>query len=132
MARGPRHATRRAHYLLRLIAGVGGAGIAALTGAEAIDSAGPVVHWVTFAVGLLIAIALFIDGFLNLGDRWRHYRLAAEALKGEGWRFVQLAEPYAGSTHAEALSSFVSNVEAIIGSEVVEYVGGPARPAAGG
>ena len=123
---------RRGHYLLRLTAGIGGALIAALAGAEALADAGPAVNWTTFGLGLVVSIALLVDGFFNLGDRWRHYRLAAETLKGAGWRFIQLAEPYHGLTHTQAAPAFTAEVEDFIRAEVTGYISGPAKPAAGG
>lgn len=123
--------TRRGHYLLRLVAGVGSAVVAGLSAADAFADAAEAVSWITFAVGLVVASALFVDGLLNLGERWPHYRRAAEQLKGAGWRFIQLCEPYEATSHADVAPRFAAAVENIIASEVEAYVSGPARPAAG-
>jgi Protein of unknown function (DUF4231) len=122
--------TRRGHYALRIVAGVGSAVVAGVSAAGAFADAADAVNWITFALGLLVAVALFVDGFLNLGERWPHYRRAAERLKGLGWRFIQLCEPFQAGSHAAAVDAFTARVENEIDAEVETYVSGPARPAA--
>jgi Protein of unknown function (DUF4231) len=122
--------TRQGHYALRIVAGVGGALVAGLSAADALAGAAAAVSWITFAIGLAVAIALFVDGFLNLGERWPHYRRAAERLKGLGWRFIQLCEPFEARSHADVAAAFSAKVEDVSDEEVDTYVSGPARPAA--
>jgi Protein of unknown function (DUF4231) len=122
--------TRQGHYALRIVAGVGSALVAGMSAADAFANAATAVSWITFAVGLGVAVALFVDGFLNLGERWPHYRRAAERLKGLGWRFIQLCEPFQASSHADVVDDFNAKVEDVIDAEVEVYVSGPARPAA--
>jgi hypothetical protein len=108
---------QRWYRILRITTIVGGVVIPALV---ALDTPG--LDWVVFALGLVVALAAAIDGFLHYGDRWPHYRRMAEVLKSEGWQFLQLSGPYAAATtHAVAYPTFATNVEAILRPDVEEY-----------
>jgi hypothetical protein len=75
--------SRRGHYYLRLTAAVGSVFVASMSSAQVLGSSTPrVVSWILLGTSLAIGVALAIDGFLNLGDRWRHYRAAAGVRAG--------------------------------------------------
>jgi hypothetical protein len=88
------------------------------------------VKWVLLGTSLLVGVALAVDGFLNLGERWRHYRIAAEGLKSQGWRFIQGTDPYGSADVAQNARAFAGRVEELIDAETGGYVNGPARTAA--
>ena len=79
--------------------------------------------WTTFAVSLVVAIAVAVEGFFHYGDRWRHYRRTAETMKSQGWQFYELAGPYAAfATHAAGFPTFAATVEALFQEDVDTYV----------
>ncbi|MEA2475781.1 MAG: hypothetical protein QOE06_3696 [Thermoleophilaceae bacterium] len=123
--------SRRAHYLMRLTAAIGGVIVTAMSSAEVLGSPAGAVKWILLGTSLTVGVALAFDGFLNLGERWRHYRRAVEALKSQGWRLVQRTEPYLSLSDADAARTFAARVEDLIDEESGGYVRGPARPAAG-
>ncbi len=88
------------------------------------------MKWVLLGTSLLVGVALAVDGFLNLGERWRHYRIAAEGLKSQDWRFIQGTEPYGSADVAQNARAFAGRVEELIDAETGGYVNGPARTAA--
>jgi hypothetical protein len=122
--------SRRGHYTMRLIAAVGSVVVTSMSSAQVLGSAPRVVSWILLGTGLAIGVALAIDGFLNLGDRWRHYRAAVERLKSQGWRFIQRTAPYAGLSDTDAARAFAADVDDLIDNEISAYVNGPSRPAA--
>lgn len=122
--------TRRAHYAMRITAAVGGVVVTSMSSAEVLGDPPAAVRWILLGTSLAVGIALALDGFLNLGERWRHYRAAVEGLKSQGWRFVQRTEPYANLSDTDAAQAFAARVEDLIDEETGGYVRGPARPAA--
>ncbi len=122
--------SRRGHYLMRLIAAVGGVIVTSMSSAEVLGDPPDAVRWILLGTSLAVGIALALDGFLNLGERWRHYRRAAETLKSQGWRLVQRTDPYSNLSDTDAARAFAGRVEDLIGEETSGYVRGPARPAA--
>jgi Protein of unknown function (DUF4231) len=74
----------------------------------------------------IVAILAAVDQFFKFGDRWRHYRRSAEALKSHGWQFFQLGGAYAAFSksggHAAAFPVFAAQVEEIIQSDVEGFV----------
>jgi hypothetical protein len=116
--------SQRWYYGLRLVAIVGGIVVPALVSLNInegdIRSA---VVWTTFAVSLLVAIAVAVEGFFHYGDRWRHYRRTAETMKSLGWQFYELAGPYAAfATHGDAFPTFAATVEGLFREDVEAYV----------
>lgn len=120
--------SRRGHYATRLTAGIGSVIVTSLSGAKVLGNPPSVFSWILLVTSIAVGIALAVDGFLNLGERWRHYRAAVEGLKGQGWRFIQRTAPYAGLSDTDAAQKFAEHVEDLIRDEIGEYVQGPALP----
>jgi Protein of unknown function (DUF4231) len=115
---------QRRYYSLRLTTIIAGVVVPALVGLnvrrESVTSA---LAWVTFALSLAVALAAALDGFFRFGDRWRNYRRTAEALKSQGWQFLQLAGPYAGfQSHSKAYPVFAGQIEALIQQDVEAFI----------
>jgi hypothetical protein len=116
---------QRRYYALRLTTGVGAVIVASLAGiATRGGTLGDAARIAVFAIGLTIALSAAVEQLFRYGERWHHYRQAAEALKTEGWLFFQLAGPYGGegATHAAALPAFAQRVENLLKSDVDTYV----------
>lgn len=84
-----------------------------------------------FIISLIVAMAAAIEEFFNFGEKHRNYRKAAEAIKGEYWKFLQLTGPYSkfkqeSIDQAQALKSaygdFVLRVEQIIEDDVHSFI----------
>jgi hypothetical protein len=110
------------HSIFRLTVVVGGVTVPALVSLDLRGDASTTVRWATFGISLLAAISAAIDELFSYGDKWRHYRGIAEALKSEGWSFVQLTGPYRGRTHAETAADFAGVVERIAQEESSTYL----------
>ena len=114
---------RRWHYLLRLVAVVGGVVTPALVGLQLDEDGRSLVGLAAIALSVLVAAAVGIEGLLQLGDKWHHYRRTVEALKGEGWLFFQLSGPYRGHPHhGHAYQAFAERVEGIIQPSIEGYL----------
>ena len=121
------HARNR-HYVLRVMAIVGGVIVPALVSLTVQGAIQSVISWTTFAVSLAVAIALALENFFRWGERWTHYRRLAELLKSEGWLYLQLGNPYADlGTHARAYPEFVKRVESLLGADVDVFIAQVAR-----
>lgn len=121
-----KHAQQR-YYALRLIAIVGGLTVPALVSlnvsSSASDDVTSVIKWTTFALSLLVAAAVAVEGFFRYGERWRHYRRTAELMKGQGWQFYELAGLYANHrSHRSAFKAFAASIEGLIAADVDAYV----------
>ncbi len=119
--------TKNWYFRLRLTAIIGGVLIPALVSFDKlkVGESEFEVKWVVFALGLLVAISGAVEEFFRFGERWRHYRQHLEALKTEGWQFVQLIGNYGSEqypTHAAAYTKFATRVEEILQREVGVYV----------
>jgi hypothetical protein len=116
--------SQRLHYMLRVVAIVGGVVVPALVSLNVREGdVASAIAWTTFAVSLVVAIAVAVEGFFRYGERWRHYRRTVELLKSQGWQFYELAGGYAGfRTHASAFRSFANTVETLIAEDVDTYV----------
>ena len=120
---GAAQRTRRRYYALRSVIAVGAVIVPALVSLNVIGSAKEAILWVTFAISLVVGISAALDGFLRLGERWRHYRLRVEQLKAEGWDFYELAGRYRkAKDHHEAFPTFAANVQRVLAQEVEEYI----------
>ena len=109
------------HYALRLTAIIGGLLVPALVNVEL----GDMHKFVITVVSLLVAISTAVEEFCRYGEQWQHYRQNSEALRTEGWQFVQLVGNYANEQypkHEDAYPKFASRVEEIIQREVGVYV----------
>jgi hypothetical protein len=119
----------RVHAICRFAALVAGLAVPAIAAADL--SSTTTKRLVAF-FGLLAAALIGVDGNLNLGERWLHYRLAAERLRSELWRFASLIGPYEGRpSHPAAFPLLAGRAEELIAGEAGAYVRGPAlsRPA---
>lgn len=110
------------YYVLRVMAILGGVLIPALVSLDVGGNAAEWVRWLAFAVGLVVAAAVALEGFFRFGERWRHYRRTAELLKIEGWQFFQSSGAYQGTAHAAAFPAFAARTEAIIQHDLDVYI----------
>lgn len=101
------------HNRLRLAATVAGLGTPVLIGVQ-LATAAPTINWVAFGLSLTAAVCLGINTAFRLGDRWRHNRRTAEALKQEGWFFYTLSGPYDGLDRKSAAPRFHARVERVV------------------
>ena len=89
---------QRRYYALRLVAIVGGVTVPALVSlnvsSDASSDVASTIAWTTFALSLLVATAVSVEGFFRYGERWRHYRRTAELMKSQGWQFFELSGAY--------------------------------------
>ncbi len=119
--------TKNWYFRLRLTAIIGGVLIPALVSLDKfkVGDTEYETKWLVIVLGLLVAISGAVEEFFRFGERWRHYRQHLEALKTEGWQFVQQIGNYSSeqySTHDKAYSKFASRVEEILQREVGVYV----------
>jgi hypothetical protein len=115
------------YYGLRLVAIVGGLTVPALVSLNVSTDSNkdlvPAISWTTFALSLLVAVAVAVEGFFRYGERWRHYRRTAELMKGQGWQFYELAGLYDGHrSHRTAFKAFATSIEGLIAADVDAYV----------
>jgi hypothetical protein len=116
---------RTRYYALRLTTVVGAVLVPALvtvnTTVSSLDVAARVATWI---VSLVVAVSAAVEQFFRFGERWRHYRQAAELLKAEGWLFLQLGGAYGlnGATHDKIYAAFATRVEELIKSDVDVYL----------
>ena len=116
--------SQQRYYALRLVGIVGGLIVPALVSLNVRQGeVASGIAWITFAVSLVVAIAVAVEGFFHYGERWRHYRRTVELLKSEGWQFYELAGAYAGyRSHKAAFRPFTSAFEGLIAEDVNAYV----------
>jgi len=129
--------TQQRYYVLRLVAIIGGLTVPALVSLNVHDVHSPIA-WTTFALSLVVAVAVAVEGFFRYGERWRHYRRTAELMKSQGWQYFELAGAYEGHrTHRAAFKAFAASIEGLIAQDVDVYVrqvmrergqDGPAEP----
>ena len=113
------HINLRRYYGLRIPALV----LAAIVPALVAANLGPGWRLVTVIFGITVAAATAVEHFVSAGEKWRHYRQAAEMMKSEAWLFVELADRYAPyKTHQEALPAFASAIETMVRGDVRDYV----------
>jgi hypothetical protein len=115
---------QRLYYTLRVIAIVGGVIVPAPVSLNVREGdVASAIAWTTFAVSLVVAIAVAVEGFFRYGERWRHYRRTVELMKSQGWQFYELAGVYADfRTPSSAFRTFATTVEALIAEDVNTYV----------
>jgi hypothetical protein len=116
--------SQRYYYALRLVAIVGGLVVPALVSLNVRGSnVASAIAWTTFAVSLLVAAAVAVEGFFHHGERWRHYRRTSELLKSQGWQFFELTGAYGSHrSHRTAFRAFAAAVEGLIAEDVDVYV----------
>lgn len=118
---GKARAAKKRYYFFRLTAIIGGLLVPALVNVEL----GDMHKLVITVISLLVAISTAVEEFCRYGEQWQHYRQNSEALRTEGWQFVQLVGNYASEQfpkHEDAYPKFASRVEEIIQREVGVYV----------
>ena len=72
--------------------------------------------------GILAALSLGINQSFQYEKKWRHYRKNVELIYSEGYDYFSLGGKYLSyENHEDAYRTFVSNIEAIIKSEVETY-----------
>jgi hypothetical protein len=114
---------RYAYVATRVTAIAGGILVPALVGLNLDRGSTFSVRGLVFVLGLLIAVAVGLEGFFRLGDTWRQYRRMAELLKVEGWLFFQLAGPYhRDGTHSKAFHRFAGRTEQLYRDEIEDYI----------
>lgn len=114
---------QRYYYLFRLVCIVGGVIIPALVSANADGTLGALVKLGVVVLSLAVAVSAAIEEFLHFGERWRHYRSAAEFLKSEGWSFFQFSGPYRQyRNHADAYPDFAGRTEEALKAEVSLFI----------
>jgi Protein of unknown function (DUF4231) len=59
---------------IRLTTVIGAVVVPALVSINAIGKTATVVTWLIFSISLVVALSAAIEGFFQLGARWRHYR----------------------------------------------------------
>ena len=116
------------YYRLRLVAIIGGVIVPALVGLNATASANKSLRYVTFFLGLAVAISIAVEEFFHYGERWREYRSTVEKLKSEGWQLFQLSGQYKShASHEDAYREFADRVEQIINADVLKFITEVAR-----
>ncbi len=115
---------RNQYYLLRLITIIGGVIVPALVSLNInADNVQEAIGWIAFGLSQAVAISAAVEEFFHYGERYRHYRNTAEAMKIEGWQFFQLSGPYRNAqSHTEVYSDFAQRVESIIQRDVQGYL----------
>jgi Protein of unknown function (DUF4231) len=114
---------QRKYYGLRVVAIVGGLVVPALVSLNVGSDVAAWVTWATFALSLIVAIAVAIEGFFHYGERWRHYRRTAELMKAQGWQFYELAGAYERQpSHRAAFKMFAATIEGALAEDVDVYI----------
>jgi hypothetical protein len=120
---GKARQSQQRYYALRLIAIVGGLTVPALVSLNVGGNSDSAIAWATFALSLLVATAVAVEGFFRYGERWRHYRRTAELMKSQGWQFYELAGAFESHrTHRTAFRAFATSVEGLLAEDVDVYV----------
>jgi Protein of unknown function (DUF4231) len=122
--------TRTRYYALRLVTVVGAVIIPALVSLNVVGSVDRAVTWATFALSLVVAVSAALEEFFRLGERWRHYRVAVEELKAEGWAFYGTVGRYEedGYDRSAGFPTFAARVEEILARETDTYIAKIAKP----
>lgn len=120
---GRAQTTRNQYYFLRLLTIIGGVIVPALVSLNInANDVQVVVGWLAFGLSQVVAISAAVEEFFHYGERYRHYRNTAEAMKIEGWQFLQLSGSYRhAQNHAEVYPDFAQRVENIIQRDVEGY-----------
>jgi len=119
--------TKRWHYILRIIAISGGVLVPAMI---AFAGSNQGKGWNSLRVaaslmGVVVALAIGLDGFFQWGERWMRYRQTAELLKMEGWSYLEGLGRYRRDEHqgpASNFSAFATHVEGAIHQDVAAFL----------
>jgi hypothetical protein len=118
---------KKLYYAVSIATIIGGALIPALVGLRELNVWGSQA-WMfsvaSIAASLTVAICTGLESVFGFGRIWREKRAAAEMIKCEGFRFLQLAGDYRlpDKGHADLFAIFAENVERIIEAEIKDYV----------
>lgn len=120
---GQAQTNRNQYYLLRLLTIIGGVIVPALVSLNInANDVKVIVSWLAFGLSQVVAISAAVEEFFHYGERYRHYRNTAEAMKIEGWQFLQLSGSYRhAQSYAEVYPDFAQRVENIIQRDVEGY-----------
>lgn len=115
---------RNQYYFLRLITIIGGVIVPALVSLNInSDNIQATIGWIAFGLSQAVAISAAVEEFFHYGERYRHYRNTAEAMKIEGWQFFQLSGPYHNAqSHSEVYADFAQRVESVMQRDVEGYL----------
>ena len=119
---------KKQYYRLRLITIIGGVIVPALVslnidGNNGSNNIQQILGWIAFGLSQAVAISAAVEEFFHYGERYRHYRNIAEAMKIEGWKFFQLSGAYRhAQSHAEVYSDFAQRVESIMQKDIEGYL----------
>jgi hypothetical protein len=114
--------TRNWYYRLRITAIVGSVVVPILLGVQQTNSK-DFLRWGTIGLSGVVAVSAAVEEFFHFGDRWRHFRQTAEALKTQGWQFSQLGGLYSAyPNHQAAFQSFTTHVEMLLQHENEVFV----------
>ena len=110
------------YHALRIIVIVGGAVLPALISLNIGDpKRAAYVHALTAFISVFVAASAGLEGLFGYGEIWREKRAAAEILKCQGSRFIQLIAPYTGMNHKQAYPVFADTVDTMIQNEAKDY-----------
>jgi Protein of unknown function (DUF4231) len=81
-----------------------------------------VLDYSVVILGLAVTLAAGLRQAFSWDEQWRHYRRLSEALKSEGWDFIQLSGEYQGMDRDAAYIKFAGRIEASERTYVDAYV----------
>ncbi|AOY84079.1 DUF4231 domain-containing protein [Moorena producens JHB] len=115
---------RNHYYALRMLTIIGGVIVPALVGINSSDGKIRVaLGWTAFGLSQVVAISAALEELFQYGKHYTQYRNTAEAMKIEGWQFLQLSGPYRRvEKHTQAFTHFSSRVEVLIRKDVEGYI----------
>lgn len=115
---------QKSHYTLRLITIIGGVLVPAIVGFQKGEAQWQeIAGWTAFALSQAVAVSAALEEFFGHGEKYRHYRNTAEALKIEGWQYLQMTGPYlVFENHADAFPAFAERVEQYIRQDVQGFM----------
>lgn len=133
--------SQKRYYSYRLVTIIGSALVTGMlffsagTPVEPVEEA-PWRRWFPFGMAglsLVVTLSSAVDGFCHFGASSRRYRQQADALKSEGWQFLQLSGPYQSlDSYHGAYPYFASQIEVLLQPDnklVSPHVKVPASPA---
>lgn len=114
------------YHRLRSAVIIAGALVPALVGLrelKVLNNYGWIFAVLSIIASLIVAICAGFEGSFNYDSIWREKRTAAEIIKSEGFKFLQLAGEYRKfETHNDAFQTFAEKVEKLIQDEIRDYI----------
>jgi hypothetical protein len=116
----------RSFYVLRMTTVVCAIALPVLVvlslGGPAPDGWNTVFRALTILGALVVSGCVAVEQLFDVGGRYRRSERVAGRLLAEGWRFLQLAGPYASyESHSDAFPAFANQVEALSQPDVEVY-----------